>query len=209
MRLVADLEAQGFKLVAGADEAGRGACAGPLVAAAVILGDADIPGLDDSKRLSAKKRDELFSMIKWRAKAWAVVSVSPGECDEMGMQAANLEALRRALLALDPVPDFALTDGFGVDGLPMPNLGVWKGDRVAAPVSAASILAKVSRDRLMASLEGEYSGFHFAEHKGYCTAEHQREMVANGVTDIHRLSYGNVKAALAEHQSVGLVNHER
>lgn len=192
------LWAAGFDLVGGADEAGRGACAGPLVAAAVILDPtriSELDGLDDSKKLSAKKRERFYEVITRCARSWAVVEVSPGECDRLGIQEADLQGLRRALLRLDPEPDFALTDGFEVKGLPCPGLAVWKGDQVAGCVAAASIIAKTTRDRIMVGYESQYPGYEFGGHKGYCTKVHQRHLEELGPCEIHRLRYENVKSA--------------
>ncbi|MDR1767810.1 MAG: ribonuclease HII [Propionibacteriaceae bacterium] len=191
------LRAAGFNLVAGADEAGRGACAGPLVAAAVILPDGGVAGARDSKQLSPAQRETLYEAIVQRAVAWSVAVVEAGECDAWGMQAANLAALRRALLKLDPPPDFAIVDGFGVDGLPFPSLGVWKGDQVAGCVSAASILAKVTRDRMMRRLHEDYPAYGFDEHFGYCTASHQARLEELGPSPAHRLSFANVPGKVA------------
>ena len=150
------LKRVGLDPVAGADEAGRGACAGPLVAAAAILPDAktrQIKGLNDSKLLTALQRERLYTEITRKAISWAVVCIEPEECDRLGMHVANVLALRRALLRLDVPPSYVLTDGFSVDGLGVPGLAIWKGDRVAACVAAASILAKVTRDRIMCELD--------------------------------------------------------
>jgi ribonuclease HII len=185
----------GLGPVAGVDEAGRGACAGPLVAAAVILGDRPIPGLGDSKALTARTRDRLYDAILDSAAAVAWVEISPGECDGWGIQAANLQALRRAVWQLPVTPAFVLTDGFAVDGLPGPGLGMWKADQVAACVGAASIVAKVTRDRIMVALDAVFPGYGFAGHKGYCTAAHQRALEELGPCDAHRLSYANVARA--------------
>jgi ribonuclease HII len=185
----------GLGPVAGADEAGRGACAGPLVAGAVILSDArhrQIHGLNDSKLLTARARDRLYDQITARALAWSVVAVEPGECDRLGMHVANIAALRRALLRLDVAPTYVLTDGFPVDGLGVPGLAVWKGDRVAACVSAASILAKVTRDRIMGELDGVYPEYALAVHKGYCTPLHQERLDAYGPSATHRMRFDNV-----------------
>jgi len=195
----------GFGLVAGADEAGRGACAGPLVAAAVILADTParrIEGLRDSKLLTAHARDHLHDQIMAKAVAVAWVRVEAEECDRLGMQEADLQGLRRALLMLDPTPGFALTDGFPVKGLPCEGLAVWKGDRVAACVSAASIIAKVSRDRIMTGYDEQFPGYGFADHKGYVTAEHQDRLEALGPCDLHRMRYDNVRRAarVADHE---------
>ncbi|MCL2489368.1 MAG: ribonuclease HII [Propionibacteriaceae bacterium] len=192
----ADLKRAGFRRIAGADEAGRGACAGPLVAAAVILGEAVPDGLDDSKRLTPSRREQLFAKINDAAVAVAWVSVPSADCDALGMQSADLGALRDAVLALEPAPDFAVTDGFAVPGLACPSLGMWKADQVVACVAAASIIAKVVRDRLMVALDDEYPGYGFAVHKGYATPSHQAALEALGPCPQHRLTYRNVAATL-------------
>ena len=194
----------GLAPVAGADEAGRGACAGPLVAAAAILGDSKsrrIEGLNDSKVLTAKQRDRLYDEIMDKAVAVAVVEVSPAECDELGMHVANIQALRRALLRLSTPPGFVLTDGFGVDGLGVAGLAVWKGDRVAACVAAASIVAKVTRDRILAAYDEVYPDYQFGIHKGYCTPLHQMHLDALGPCDIHRHRFENVRRSVRVRQS--------
>lgn len=188
----------GFPLIGGADEAGRGACAGPLVAAAVILRTGKggrIDGLADSKLLSASKREQVYSRIVEQSLAWAVVSVEPDECDRLGMHQANLTALRRAIAGLDPQPDYALTDGFSVDGLVMPNLAMWKGDRVVACIAAASVLAKVTRDRIMAQWHQHYPQYDLDIHKGYCTVLHQERLEEHGPSVIHRQCFENVRRA--------------
>lgn len=201
------LRRAGFGMVAGADEAGRGACAGPLVAGAVILPAQPrqaLAGLADSKLLTPKTRDRLFDAITTHAVAWATACVSSDECDRLGMHEANLEALRRAVLRLEPRPDFCLTDGFAVPGLGIETLGVWKGDRVAACVSAASIVAKVTRDRIMVAAHDTWPRYAFDVHKGYCTAQHQAALDRFGPCSIHRLSYDNVaRAAFLRSRSGG------
>lgn len=194
----ATLRRGGFGLIAGADEAGRGACAGPLVAGAVILrpGRAgEIPGLADSKLLTPLARERVYTQILERALAWSVVSVEADECDALGMHHANLNALRRAVARLRPEADFALTDGFAVSGLSMPSLAIWKGDRVAACVSAASVIAKVTRDRIMAGWHAQYPDYAFDIHKGYCTGLHQERLEAHGPSPIHRWCFDNVRVA--------------
>jgi ribonuclease HII len=189
------LRRAGFDLVAGADEAGRGACAGPLVAGAVILPSRPHPALAkvaDSKLLTPRTRETLYAAITEHAVAWATASVSPAECDRLGMHEANLQALRRAVLRLRPAADFVLTDGFPVPGLGAETLAVWKGDRVAACVAAASIVAKVTRDRVMVAAHATYPDYDFDVHKGYCTAQHQAALDAHGPCEIHRLRYDNV-----------------
>ena len=189
------LKRVGLDPVAGADEAGRGACAGPLVAAAAILSDAksrQIAGLRDSKLLSPAQRERCYSEIVDKAVAWSVVSVDAAECDRLGMHVANISALRRALLRLDVAPTYVLTDGFSVDGLGVPGLAVWKGDRVAACVAAASVIAKVTRDRMMCELDQVYPAYEFSVHKGYCTPLHQDRLDEHGPSAVHRMRYENV-----------------
>lgn len=182
----------GFVRVAGADEAGRGACAGPLVAGACILPTKPIEGLDDSKKLTPAARERLYDVIVAKAEAWAVVRIEPAECDQLGMHVANLEALRRAVFRLGTEPDFVLTDGFPVDGFGAPSLAMWKGDAVAASVSAASILAKVTRDRIMAGYHEQFPEYRFDIHKGYCTRLHQDALDERGPCGIHRMKWDNV-----------------
>ena len=193
------LQRAGFEAVAGADEAGRGACAGPLVVAACILPAGrrgQIAGLDDSKALRPAVREALYERIVERATAWQVVVIPPAEIDAWGLHVANLSGMRRALSVLDPRPDYALTDGFAVSGLAMPSTAVWKGDAVAACISAASILAKVTRDRIMVALHERYPQYDFARHKGYITAEHTAALQASGPCAEHRRRYVNVRRLL-------------
>lgn len=197
------LDKAGLSPVAGADEAGRGASAGPLVAAAVVLDPRrPIAGLDDSKAISAKRRDVLYDLILERAVAVAWAEVSPAECDALGMHEADLQALRRAVLKLDVTPNFVLTDGFPVDGLGVPGLAMWKGDKVSACVSAASIVAKVTRDRLMVALDSDFPQYGFRIHKGYNTALHQEALEVHGPCEHHRLCFANVRAARQQHSRV-------
>ena len=188
----------GLAPVAGADEAGRGACAGPLVAAAVVLADTParrIVGLNDSKLLTAAARERCYDEIMTKAVAVSWVSVEADECDRLGMHVADIQALRRALMRLDTRPEFVLTDGFAVDGLGVPGLAVWKGDRVAACVAAASVVAKVTRDRMMAEHAARHPQYGFDVHKGYCTAEHQSALDEHGPCSIHRWRFENVRRA--------------
>jgi ribonuclease HII len=130
-----------------------------------------------------------------RALAWSVVVVDSGECDRLGMHVANVEALRRALARLDVRPSYVLTDGFPVDGLGVPGLAMWKGDRVAACISAASVIAKVTRDRLMTQMHDQWPEYDFATHKGYITDEHSEALTAHGPCPIHRMRFVNVRRA--------------
>jgi ribonuclease HII len=146
------LQRRGFTHVAGADEAGRGACAGPLVAAAAILPHGrrgEIDGLNDSKLLTATARDRIYDIVIKKALAYSVVIIPAADIDRRGLHVCNVAAMRRAFASLSERPDYALTDGFKVDGLGVPGLAVWKGDQVAACIAAASVLAKVTRDRIM------------------------------------------------------------
>jgi ribonuclease HII len=193
------LQRRGFVHVAGADEAGRGACAGPLVAAAVILPHGrrgEIDGLNDSKLLTALARERIYADVVERALAFAVIAIPPGDIDARGLHVCNLAAMRRALASLAEAPDYVLTDGFPVDGLGVPGLAVWKGDQVSACVAAASVLAKVTRDRLMRDLSVELPQYGFSEHKGYSTPDHMAALAEHGPCSHHRMSYANVAAAL-------------
>jgi len=188
----------GLEPIAGVDEAGRGACAGPLVAAAVILPDGGtgiVPGLADSKLLTAKARERCYAQVVKRALAWSVVIVEAAECDQLGMHVANVEALRRALARLEHRPNYVLTDGFPVDGLGVPGLAVWKGDRVAGCIAAASVIAKVTRDRIMTQMHETYPEYDFALHKGYVTKEHQHALDQHGPCAEHRQRFVNVRRA--------------
>jgi ribonuclease HII len=188
----------GLAPVAGADEAGRGACAGPLVAAAVILPGGrrgEVPGLADSKLLTPAAREAVFAEVVARADVWSVVIVPAAEIDQFGLHRCNVAALRRALCTLGRPASYVLTDGFPVAGLGVPGLAVWKGDQVAACVAAASVVAKVTRDRLMTELDERYPAYGFAAHKGYCTQEHQEALNRYGPCEEHRRSYVNVRSA--------------
>jgi ribonuclease HII len=190
----------GIEPIAGVDEAGRGACAGPLVAGAAILpaGPAGvIPGLADSKLLTEKARERCYDHILKRALAWAVVVIQPEECDQLGMHVANVEALRRAVALLDLRPAYVLTDGFPVDGLEVPGLAIWKGDRVAGCIAAASVLAKVTRDRIMVGLDAVYPAYDFKTHKGYITDVHTEALSVHGPAPVHRRRFVNVRRAEA------------
>lgn len=189
------LRRQGFAVVAGADEAGRGACAGPLVTAACVLPDGrrgQVPELADSKLLTPAARDRVYDEVRARAVAWSVVVVPARDIDRRGLHVCNVQGLRRALAALTPTPDYALTDGFPVAGLGVPGLAVWKGDQVAACIAAASVLAKVTRDRIMTGLHERYPAYDFGTHKGYVTDGHSAALDAYGPCPEHRFSYINV-----------------
>ncbi len=189
------LRAQGFSRVAGVDEAGRGALAGPMVAAAVILPeDFDLEGIRDSKQLSAQQRSEAFHRINDGAVV-AVVRVTPAAIDGRGLHRCNVALLRRAACELAPEPDYVLTDGFAPPRMPFPTLAVKKGDVVSASVAAASIIAKVTRDRIMDKLHRRYPAFGFDRNRGYGTPDHLEALERLGPTEIHRLSFANVGQA--------------
>jgi len=202
------LQRRGFGLVAGADEAGRGACAGPLVVAAVILPAGrrgEVDELADSKLLTPAARDRVHDAVLACATAYAVIVIPPREIDSRGLHVSNLAGMRRALAALTPRPDYALTDGFKVDGLDAPGLAVWKGDQVAACVAAASVVAKVTRDRIMVTLHESHPQYRFDVHKGYVTAEHSASLAAHGPCAEHRFSYANVAAVARSTRGRGTV----
>ena len=180
----------GFGRVAGVDEAGRGALAGPLVAAAVILPrDCPIQGLADSKLLTPQRRRRLAAQIEEHALAVAVVRIGPDTIDRVGLQRANISLLARALRELEGGYDYALADGFPLPRMPAPVLGVKKGDQVASCVAAASIVAKVTRDKIMTGAARRYRGYGFQRHKGYGTDEHLDALGRLGPCEIHRRSF--------------------
>lgn len=191
----------GLTPIAGVDEAGRGACAGPLVIASVILKDLNSPKLSmlkDSKELTEKERETLFPIIHEEALSISVINVSPEIIDKRGVHAANLDGMRRAVQSLSVAPNYVLTDGYAIEGMVTPSLAIWKGDQVAPSISAASIIAKVTRDRIMIELEERYPGYGFAKHKGYVTASHTKSLETLGVSEIHRKSYANVAKLLVD-----------
>jgi ribonuclease HII len=187
------LHARGFSQVAGTDEVGRGALAGPLVAAAVILPpDVEIEGLRDSKLCTRLQRERLAEQIEDLALAVSIVRVRHDRIDRDGLQRCNLQALRKALRGLGLVPDYALIDGFKLKRLPYPGLAVKKGDAVSRTVAAASIVAKVYRDRAMRRYHRRYPAYGFATNVGYGTREHWDALVRLGPSDIHRRSFYGV-----------------
>ncbi len=190
----------GFAPVAGIDEAGRGACAGPLVVAAVVLDPARIRrirGLADSKLLTAAAREEAYAEVLRWAIDWHVVVIGSDQIDATGLHVCNVAGMRRAFAGLRCQPGYVLTDGFPVRGLPVPALAVWKGDRVTASVAAASVVAKVSRDRMMRDLHERYPLYGFDRHKGYNTDEHVRALTEHGPCPVHRYSFVNVNRVAA------------
>jgi ribonuclease HII len=180
----------GFCHVAGVDEVGRGCLAGPVVAGAVVLDPArHIAWVSDSKAVPAPEREELFLEITRNAVCWAVASADPREIDLINIHQASLTAMRRAILALAPLPDIVLVDAFRVPQLPMAQRGVPHGDRRCAAIAAASIVAKVIRDREMLVLHGQYPCYGFDRHKGYATADHLEAVTRYGYCDAHRKSF--------------------
>ncbi|TDC74067.1 ribonuclease HII [Actinomadura sp. 7K507] len=196
----------GLSPVAGVDEAGRGACAGPLVVAAVVLqgGRRRIDGLTDSKLLTPARREELYAEITECAHAWSAVIIPCHDIDRIGLHRCNVTGMRRALAALDRRPAYVLSDGFPVPGLDVPGLAMIKGDHVAACVAAASIVAKVTRDRIMVGLHERYPEYGFDLHKGYVTRAHGSALAVHGPCPEHRFSYVNVGRALRNNGEVDL-----
>jgi ribonuclease HII len=180
----------GFYRVAGCDEVGRGCLAGPVVAGAVVLDpDSHIPGLADSKMLSAAERERLHDLIISRALAWAVAALEPAEIDAMNIHRASLEAMRRAVLALTPLPDVVLVDAFRIPELHIAQRGVLHGDRRCAAIAAASIVAKVTRDRQMLTQHALDPRYGYDRHKGYATADHRAAVERFGYSPLHRRSF--------------------
>ena len=193
------LYAAGISPLAGVDEAGRGACAGPLVVASVILCDphaSELAMVRDSKEISEKIREELFDVVTAAALSLSVVIISNEEIDARGVHAANLDGMRRAVQGLEITPAYVLTDGYAIEGLALPNLAVWKGDQVVTCISAASIIAKVTRDRIMREMDLIYPEYGFASHKGYITKIHTEALQKYGVTPVHRRSFSNIAELL-------------
>jgi ribonuclease HII len=180
----------GFVHVAGVDEVGRGCLAGPVVAAAVVLHpDHRIPGVSDSKLVPADERERLYDRILRHAVAWGVASADPPEIDRINIHQASLRAMQRAILSLSPLPDIVLVDAFRVPELPMAQRGVRHGDRRCSAIAAASIVAKVTRDRQMVELHGLDPRYGFDRHKGYATADHLEAVSRFGYSDMHRRSF--------------------
>lgn len=180
----------GFANVAGVDEVGRGCLAGPVVAAAVVLHpDRHVVGVSDSKVVPAAEREELYEQITRCAVAWAVAGADPTEIDRINIHQASLRAMQRAVLALVPLPDIVLVDAFRVPDLPMAQRGVAHGDRRCSAIAAASILAKVTRDRQMRELHDADPRYGFDRHKGYATADHLDAVARYGYSHVHRRSF--------------------
>jgi ribonuclease HII len=190
---------QGITPLAGVDEAGRGACAGPLVIASVVLADPFAPELAkvrDSKDVSEAEREKLFDLVTSAALSISVITVPAAEVDSRGVHAANLDGMRRAVQGLSVTPNYVLTDGYAIEGLAIPNVAVWKGDQVVTCISAASIIAKVTRDRIMRDLDTKFPNYGFAKHKGYITKVHTEALQEHGPCIEHRRSFANIAALL-------------
>lgn len=193
------LSSAGISPIAGVDEAGRGACAGPLVIASVVLNDpfaVELAVVRDSKEIPEGKRDAVFDLIHQVAASVSVVIVPASEVDARGVHAANLDGMRRAVQGLSVEPAYVLTDGYAIEGLGVPNLAVWKGDQVVVSISAASVIAKVTRDRIMREMDIEFPLYGFAGHKGYITAAHTKALNEHGPCAQHRTSFANVAALI-------------
>lgn len=186
-----EVSAKGYKFICGVDEAGRGPLAGPVCAAAIILPEnADILGLNDSKKLSEKKREALFPIVCEKAVAYSIAYATVEEIEEYNILNATFLAMNRAIEGLGIKADYALIDGNRVPkGCPVPVTTVVKGDSLSMSIAAASILAKVSRDRLMLELDKEYPEYNFSKHKGYGTAEHMELIRKYGISPCHRPSF--------------------
>jgi ribonuclease HII len=184
------LRRMGFVYVAGVDEVGRGCLAGPVLAGAVVLDpDRYIPRVCDSKTVTALERDRLYDRITRQAIAWSVISVEPDEIDRLNIHQASLRAMQRAVLSLAPLPDMVLVDAFRIPEIPMAQRRVVHGDARCTAIAAASIIAKVTRDRLMLQLHGRDPRYGFDRHKGYATREHLDAVSRFGYSEIHRRSF--------------------
>jgi ribonuclease HII len=193
---------RGYRLVAGLDEAGRGSWAGPVVAGAVILPlgndvlEQALDGVRDSKQLNPSERERLYNVIQTEALAVGVGIVPPGQIDELGIVPATKEAMALAVARLPSIPDFLLVDFLGLPRLDYPQKSIVHGDALSLSIAAASIVAKVSRDRFMIELDSQYPGYGFASHKGYGTPQHRAALDRLGPSPIHRFSYAPVRAAM-------------
>ena len=185
-----DYTAKGYTAICGIDEAGRGPLAGPVVAAAVILSlDAEILFLNDSKKLSEARREALYDEICAKAVSYGIGTVSPARIDEINILQATYEAMREAIAKLNPAPDLCLNDAVKIPGVTLPQVPIVKGDAKSLSIAAASVLAKVTRDRFITSCDALYPEYGFAKNKGYGTAAHIAALKAHGATPLHRRSF--------------------
>jgi ribonuclease HII len=188
-----ELSDQGINLIAGVDEVGRGALAGPVIAAAVILDLNNIPsGLNDSKKLSAKARERLVKEIKEKALGISIAEISAIEIDETNIHKASLKAMSKAVLGLNPLPEYILVDGFAIPKMEIPQKAIIKGDSLSVSIAAASIIAKVARDRLMQEYDLTWPEYGFSKHVGYGTADHLAKLRKYGASKIHRKTFHGV-----------------
>ena len=188
-----EIRARGFRLVAGLDEAGRGPLAGPVVAAAVILPPrARLSGVDDSKKLSPKQREEAFALLQEKASAIGVGIVEAGEIDQVNIHRASLRAMEKAVAELPVIPDFLFIDGLHTLNLSLPQKAIVKGDQKCLSIAAASVVAKVTRDRIMTAYHEEYPEYNFVRHKGYGTKEHLQAIEKYGCCPLHRQSFRRI-----------------
>lgn len=198
------LYAEGYRHIAGLDEAGRGSWAGPVVASAVILPidrlgvSQQLEGIRDSKQLTPRQRERLYEIIESIALAMGVGVVPPNQIDELGIVPATRQAMGLAIAQLDPPPDFLLIDFLNLPGLSIPQKSIASGDALSLSIAAASIVAKVSRDRMMVNLDAQYPGYGFARHKGYGTRQHRESLTRLGPSPVHRLSYAPMRLMLQE-----------
>ena len=195
MRFEREAAEGGFKRIAGVDEAGRGPLAGPIAAAAVVLG-CQVARLNDSKQLTPELRDELYEILAAGPHAIGVAVIEAEFIDRQGIQPANYAAMAQAVEKIAPAPDFLLVDGFRIHGCPLPQKPLIKGDSRSASIAAASIMAKVTRDRIMDEYERQYPGYGFAVNKGYATKEHVEALECLGPCPIHRRSFSPVTASV-------------
>jgi ribonuclease HII len=199
------IRGQGYRWLAGVDEAGRGPLAGPVVAGAVIMRPGDeIPGVRDSKLLTPRQRERLYQDITSRALSWGVGIVGPREIEQYNILQATLRAMKAAVLSLDPSPDFLLIDGINRIPVDLPQQAIKKGDARCPCIAAASIVAKVTRDRLMMEYHEHYPVYNFARHKGYPTRTHREAIRQHGCCEIHRRTFKGVK----EHLEAGDGGHQ-
>jgi ribonuclease HII len=193
----------GFLRIAGCDEVGRGPMFGPVVAAAVILAPkCRIDGLDDSKKLSEKKRNELDVQIRAQAVAWSIAAIDVDTIDRINIRNASLLAMRTAVSQLALTPDYLLIDGCDTIDWPCPQQAVIHGDGTSFSIAAASILAKVYRDRLLVEFDSQYPGYGLASHKGYCSAEHREALARLGPTPLHRKNWSPVMQTMLDFSEV-------
>lgn len=189
-----DAKAKGYTMIAGTDEVGRGPLAGPVVAAAVILPEGiDLPGINDSKKLTEKQREALMEKIKKEAISWAIMEVDEKMIDEVNILEASRIAMQQAVVALPKQADFVLVDGLDNPRIELPSQAIVKGDSKSISIAAASIIAKVYRDRLMKIYDKAYPGYGFAENKGYPTEAHIKAIETLGPSRVHRMSFAPMK----------------